>query len=84
MILASSVIKKPEIVDEIKGKYQILYDQSLANIKFNNMNKAICIMAEKDWKCISITTFNLVGGIISNAIYMYALMEKQPKTNSLS
>jgi len=84
MILASEVIRKPEIVDEIKGKYQILYDQALTKFKFDNMNKAICIMAEKGWKCISISTYNLAGGILSSAVYMYALMEKQPKSNSLS
>ena len=77
MILAPEIVRNPEIIDEIRGKYQILYDQTLANFQFDNLNKAICIMAEKGWKCVSITTFNFAaGGIISTANYMYALMEK--------
>jgi hypothetical protein len=76
MILASKIVSNPEIVDEIIGKYQIIYDQALARFKFDNLNKAICIMAEKGWRCVNITSFNLSGGPFSTATHMYALMEK--------
>ena len=39
MILATKLLKSPEIIDEIKGKYQIIYDQALTKFKFDNLNK---------------------------------------------
>ena len=76
MILASEIVRNPEILDKISGAYQMLYDQALASFKFDNLNKAICIMAQKGWKCLGIASFNLSGGIFSSANYMYALMAR--------
>jgi len=75
MVFANKIVRNPEIADEIEGKYQIVVDQTLAHGKFDNLNKAICIMAEKSWRCINITSFSLSGGIAKQS-YMYALMEK--------
>lgn len=76
MILATKIVAHPDVVDGIKGKYQIIYDQALVGLKFDNLNIAINIMAEKGWHCINISGFNAAGSILSQAFYMYALMEK--------
>ena len=75
MIFAPEIVGNPKIIDKISGAYQILYDQSLGHFKFDNLNKAICIMARKGWKCITITSFNMAKGF-GAANYMYALMER--------
>ena len=77
MLWATKIVSDPNIVEEIKTKYQIICDQALVGLKFDNLNKAINVMAEKGWRCIGITSFNAAGqAIFSQAFYIYALMEK--------
>ncbi len=76
MVLAASILSNPLMIDAIQGKYTIVYDQALASLKFDNLNMAINIMAEKGWRCVGITSYNMAGQIFSQAIYMYALMER--------
>jgi len=77
MIFAPDIIKNPQIIDKIENKYQIIYDQSIAHAKFDNLNHAINVMAQKGWKCVNITTMNIAGGFKGVATFLYALMEKQ-------
>ena len=65
MLKASDIIKDPEIIDKIEGRYQIIKD-----ISPTNLNQAINIMARKGWKCVNIT-----GGF-STIPNICALMEK--------
>jgi hypothetical protein len=77
MLLAAKIVKNPESVDGIRGRYQIIWDQALAHLSFDNLDRAIKIMAEKGWKAISITSLSrpsALGG--GPAMYMYALMER--------
>ena len=61
MIRATTIVENEGIVGEIKGKYTVIYDQSLLNIKFDNLVKAINVMAGNGWKCTSITSYNNSG-----------------------
>ena len=80
---ATTIVFNPSIVEEIKNRYQIICDQALFGVKFNNLNKAINIMAEKGWRCIGITSFNAAGqAIFPQQLYIYALMEKIPQTHA--
>jgi hypothetical protein len=80
MILASKILSDSSILDDLKDKYLVIYDQALAGLKFDNLNRAINVMAKEGWKCINITSYNAAGqAIFSQAIYMYALMEKLDK-----
>ena len=77
MILASNILSDSSPLAEIKDKYLVIYDQALTGLKFDNLNRAINVMAEKGWRCVSGTSFNAAGqAIFGQAIYMYALMEK--------
>lgn len=70
-IAAPQVANNPKMIDEIEGKYVILYNQSITDIKFVDMSTAINNMAEKGWKCLNISA------VQSKATLMYALMERQ-------
>jgi|GEM_PF-6894469 len=77
MILASKILSDSSILTGLKDKYLVIYDQALTGLKFDNLNRAINVMAKDGWKCINITSYNSAGqAIFSQAIYMYALMEK--------
>jgi len=66
-IWADDIVRSPEKVEEIKSKYCVLCDRTVTGGKFDNMNRAINIMAEKGWRCISMTT---------TGTSLYVLMEK--------
>ena len=55
MLKASDILDEPEIIDDIEGKYQIIHDESNTGFKFDNLNNAVCLMAEKGWRCLSIS-----------------------------
>jgi hypothetical protein len=76
MIIAHNIVSNPLLLDSLNDRYVVIFDQTLAEMKFDNLNKAINIMAEKGWKCVNITSFNASGQLLSTAFYMYALMEK--------
>ena len=87
MISATALLREPEIMNLIKSKYTIIFDQALLSMKFDNIVRAINLMAVSGWKCINITSYNnagagqhvqipMVGQLLSQSIYMYALMEK--------
>jgi len=77
MIIVGVILKTPEIIDEIKDKYQIICDWSMVKGKFDGLNKAINIMARKGWRCLSITSFGMSGGLLGTDSHMFALMEKK-------
>jgi len=64
---AKDIVNQTVKIEEIQGKYVVIHDRSLSE-KFNNLNRAICLMAEKEWKCVNIT--------FGANVYLYALMEK--------
>ena len=77
MILASAILSDSSLLTDFKDRYLVIYDQALTGLKFDNLNMAINVMAEKGWRCISITSFNIGGEAVSSqGINMYALMEK--------
>jgi hypothetical protein len=65
-INARDIVRNPDIISLIPGKYVIISDRS----DFGNLTKAINIMAKANWKCINMST-------MSAGIYMgYILMER--------
>jgi hypothetical protein len=64
-ISAGDIVKNPDVeVANIPGKYTIIREQTM----FNNMVKAINIMAAAGWKCVNIT---------GNRTDLAVLMERQ-------
>src|SRR5208283_6137686 len=61
MMLASAILSDSTFLTNFKDRYLIIYDQALTGLKFDNLNKAINVMAEKGWRCSSITSFNIAG-----------------------
>ena len=77
MLLAASIVGNPALVDQIRGSYQTIVDQTLGvkSLAFDNLDRAIKIMGEKGWRPVSIATNNIVGaGFIAYRIY--ALLER--------
>ena len=70
-LAAPKVAGNPESIDSITSKYIILYNQSIHDIKFIDLSKAINKMAEKGWRCVNISA------IQASSTIMYALMERQ-------
>ena len=73
-ITAIEIVRDSEKVQLIAGKYIIIHDSSYHNVTFDNLVKAINIMANSGWKCVNITSMNNTKGLDTNM--MYALMEK--------
>jgi len=76
MMQASAVLSESSSLKNCVDKYLILYEQASKGLKFDNLNKAINVMAEAGWRCINITSCNVLGEAASKGICMYALMEK--------
>lgn len=54
IVYAKEIIKHPEILDEIEGRYLIVLDVSISG-RLDNLEEAINIMAEKGWRCVGFT-----------------------------
>jgi len=74
MILAVEVVKNPTLLDDYTGKYLILYDQSLTQLKFDYLNSAMNIAAERGWKPILMSATENIGGPRAN--YLYVMLER--------
>ena len=70
MLKAADIVKDPSLVDQIRGRYQTIFDvnSGLKSMGFDNFDRAIKIMAEKGWKAISISVLGLST--------IYGLLEK--------
>lgn len=80
MILAYNIVSEPEIIDGIKHKYQIIYDKTTEVSGFKYLNEAICIIATKGWRCVSITSTRSSGGSgFASEHHIFALMERREK-----
>jgi hypothetical protein len=69
-ITAIDIVKKPELIAKISGKYTILTAVgvvSLTNYVSDDIVKAINLMAEAGWRCVNIT---------AQGSFMVALMER--------
>ena len=76
MVSAREVTKDPKVVTAYPSRYMILYDLSLSNFTFDNLNRAICFLADRGWVPVSITAAPSSGGM--GSLHMYALMRKEP------
>jgi hypothetical protein len=79
MKLAAELVKNPKLLDEYPGQYLIVMDQALTYPRFDILNQAICLMAEKGWQAVNITTVSNTIGL--NANMMYALMARTTPGN---
>lgn len=77
MLLATDVIKNSPSFKDYSGKYLILYDQALAKIKFDNMNRAVNVAAKQGWKPIEMSTMFDSDGFAAR--YMFVMMERVEK-----
>jgi hypothetical protein len=80
MLKAADIVKNPQLVDQIRGRYQTIFDATvgLKSLSFDNFDRATKIMAEKGWKAISISgnvnpANPLTGGAM---LFVYGLLEK--------
>jgi len=51
---AADIVENPEIVEKIRGMYQMIGDLSMKGM-FHNLDRAIKIMAENGWRASGIT-----------------------------
>lgn len=71
-LIASHIVHNPECVDEIEGRYQLIYDSSINGLKFDNLDEAVCIMGERGWHPVCMTA----GERASRLTVIHVLMEK--------
>ena len=57
---AKDIVDNPAKVESISGKYVLIKDRP----RYDQLTKAINIMAEAGWKCISFAIFNPGEGCI--------------------
>jgi hypothetical protein len=72
-IEAKEILKDLSKIQEIPGRYTIIYDSSQIGLAFDNLVRAINIMANSGWRCVNISSMKSVLG--SNAAY--ALMVRE-------
>ena len=76
MIMATEIVRNPESVKELTGKIRTLYDRStrISNlpIKFDNLERAMSIMAENGW---SPKTMAIESG--PDVSHCFVIMEKR-------
>jgi hypothetical protein len=78
--MAKEIVDKPDLLENYKGQYVIIMDQSLTYPKFDKLNLAICILAKKGWKAVNITVAPSAVGMAATMAYI--LMEKAPSVPS--
>jgi len=73
MMKAQDLIKNLKLLDQYRGRYLIVMDQALAYPKFDVLNQVICLMAERGWQVVNLSTLvSTAAGL--NLQMMYALM----------
>jgi len=76
MLDAKDIVKKPEVIDEIKGNYEIISDSTQTGT-LNNMNQAINLMSQKGWRCVGMPIAAQAGSLTGYRIVAFALMERK-------
>ena len=83
-ILAYKIVSEPEIIEGVKHKYQIIFDRiTEGQYEFEYINEAICILADKGWRCVSMTSTRTSGRAQSEH-YIFALMERRGEVEKKS
>jgi hypothetical protein len=81
MILAKDIVKTPEMVKGLTGKVRTIIDlsASMGGITFDNMEKAMNIMAANGWSPKAMAVMVIPVAIISTPIFMhcFVIMEKK-------
>ncbi len=72
-IEAKAILKDSNMIQEIPGKYTIIYDSSQIGLTFDNLVRAINIMASSGWRCINISSMKSTLG--SNVAYALMIRE---------
>ena len=71
MVSASDIIRNPE--QDLEGNIRTIFDQSLAGLTWDNMEKALSILAEKGWRPVCMTALELSS---TKAKLLYVIMSK--------
>ena len=81
-LLASDIISNPDQLDELSGRYVLVADQTvkMKNVKFNDVQRAMNMMAERGWRCVNISS--VFAPVNSGVLCFYALMERLDTTHS--
>lgn len=75
MLSAPEVVRDPAMLDEYPGAFLILFDQAVLYPRFDNLNRAICMAAERGWRALSISNLNMPILTTATSI-MYVLLER--------
>ena len=75
MLQAVTVVADPTRLDKYPSPYLILVDQAISSLQFDNLNRALCLAAERGWRPLSISCLNSPVMIQSQSA-MYALLER--------
>lgn len=74
MLSAAKALSDPALLDEYPSPFLILFDQAAVYPQFDNLNRAICMAAERGWRALSISNLNMPILTGSMSI-MYVLLE---------
>ncbi|MEM3389629.1 MAG: hypothetical protein QW334_00160 [Thermofilum sp.] len=74
MVAASDIVKNPE--QELEGRVRTIYDQALAYPRFDNLEKALNILAEKGWRVRAMAVFESRKGLEAHMAYVIVEREK--------
>jgi len=66
---ASDIMKKPELIKDLTEPYVLICDRTMTGGLFDNLIRAINLMAKEGWDCISISSSG-------TTVSLYALMKK--------
>jgi hypothetical protein len=77
MLLAASIVKDPRVLDAYPGSYLVVYDQSVTYPRFDNLNRALCVAADRGWRALSISNLNMPI-LTGTQSMMYVLLERLP------
>jgi len=75
MLQAVTVLADPTRLDKYPSPYLILVDKAISSLQFDNLNRALCLAAERGWRPLSISCLNSPVMIQSQSA-MYVLLER--------
>jgi hypothetical protein len=68
MVPVVEIVKNPD--RDLEGRIRTVYDQRMKGFSWDNLEKALSILAEKGWKPVCAAAFENTIGIKSQLIYV--------------
>ncbi|MEM3646586.1 MAG: hypothetical protein QW334_00375 [Thermofilum sp.] len=73
MLLASEIVRNPE--KDLEGYVRTVYDQTIGGLTWDNLEKALNILAEKGWKPVCMAVYE--SSALRGAKLAYVIIEKK-------